>query len=555
MQVIARDNDIFDAVVVGSGATGGWAAKQLTEAGMRVAVLEAGARVTPRDFTEHVQPFQLKYRGNSPEILKRRPIQGLVYACRESNHQWFVDDIKNPYTQEKPFHWIRMRILGGRSLSWGRQSYRMGDLDFKAASRDGYGDDWPISYADLQPYYEIVEKFVGISGQAEGLPQLPDSVFQPPMAMTCGERLLRDAVRKKMDRTVTIGRVAILTKPHNGRAACHYCGPCEQGCITYSYFSSPFTTLKAAAETGRLTLVTDAVASHITIDKKTGKATGIAYIDRTSRTPREVRSKAVVLCASTLESTRLLLNSAPGGLANSSGVLGHYLMDHVYRGGAAGELPILEANPWFGPPRRPNGIYIPRFRNIDRPMTNGFIRGYGYQGSSWPEFALDAPGFGASYKKAVREKGRWNVGLGVWAECLPRFENRVEIDPRRTDAWGVPVLKVNMAWGDNDLKLFRDGREQGAEMLEAAGATNVRMYGEPSVPGFCIHEVGTARMGRDPKTSVLNSYCQAHDISNLFVTDGAAWVTVACQNPTLTMMALTVRACDYLVDRFKHGEV
>lgn len=543
--------ELFDAVVVGSGATGGWAAKQLTEAGMKVAVLEAGPRITPKDFSEHVQPWQLKYRGNSPKIHDRRPIQGQVYACRESNQDWFVDDIENPYTtaEGQPFNWIRMRVLGGRSLSWGRQSYRMGDIDFKAASRDGFGENWPFSYADLKPYYERVERYVGISGREENLPQLPDSIFQPPMAMTCGEEILRDRVKQKMGRVVTIGRVAILTQPLNGRQPCHYCGPCEQGCMTFSYFSSPFTVLKDAEKTGRLTLIADAVASHITMDKSTGKASGVAYIDRTTRAPREVKGRVVVLCASTLESTRLLLNSAPGGLANSSGVLGHYLMDHIYGGGASGEMPMLRANPWYGPPRRPNGIYIPRFRNITEKTVNGFIRGYGYQGGSSPSFRFDAPGFGASYKQAVRDSGKWTIDIGVWGECLARYENYVEIDGSKTDAWGIPVLKIHMKWSDNELKLFEDARQQGAEMLEAAGAANVRVTGRPSVPGFCIHEIGTARMGADPKKSVLNQYGQAHDVRNLFVTDGAAWVSSACQNPTLTMMAITVRACDYIIDQ------
>lgn len=547
----------YDAVVVGSGATGGWAAKILTEAGMRVAVLEAGPKIAPKDFSEHVEPWQLKYRGRSPMIRERRPIQSQVYACRESNYQWFVDDIENPYTTppDQPFHWIRMRVLGGRSMSWGRQSYRMGDIDFKAASRDGYGDDWPFSYADLKPYYERVERYVGISGKEENLPQLPDSIFQPPMAMTCGEEILRDRVRDRMGRVVTIGRVAILTKPLNGRQPCHYCGPCEQGCITFSYFNSPWTTLKDAGATGRLTLLTDAVASHILMDRNTGKAAGVAYIDRLTRQPREAKAKVVVLCASTLESTRLLLNSAPDGLANSSGVLGHYLMDHIYGGGATGEMPMLRANPWYGPPRRPNGIYIPRFRNVDRATNHKFIRGYGYQGNSLPEFAYDAPGFGASYKQAVRDSARWQTSLGVWGECLARKENRVEIDKDRVDAWGIPVLKIFMRWSDNELRLFEDARQQAAEMLEVAGAANVRITGAPSIPGFCIHETGTARMGSNPKTSVLNQFCQSHDIKNLFVTDGAAWVSSACQNPTLTMMALTVRACDYLIRQAKAGEL
>jgi choline dehydrogenase-like flavoprotein len=545
MLQLVSPKDPFDAIVVGSGATGGWAAKILTEAGMRVAMLEAGRRITPRDFTEHTRSWQLEYQGFSPKVQRDRPIQSLCYACRESNHQWFASDVENPYTQEKPFHWIRMRVLGGRSLSWGRQSYRMGDLDFKAASHDGYGDDWPISYADLVPYYVRVERYVGISGMAENLPQLPDSVFLPSMEFTCGERILRETAAKKFGRTVTMGRSAILTRNHNGRAACHYCGPCEQGCSTFSYFSSPFTTVADAAKTGRLTLITDAVASHLTM--RDGKAQGVAYIDRTTRAAREVNAKLVVLCASTLESTRLLLNS---GVCNSSGVLGKYVMDNIFQGGAAGEMPMLEANPWSGPPRRPNGIYIPRFRNVKEKMTNGFIRGYGYQGNSYPVFDFNAPGFGAAYKDSVR-KGRWDISIGVWGESLAVKENSVEIDPARVDAWGIPVLKINAQWSDNDLKLWQDGREQGAAMLEAAGAKNVRLTGErPSVPGFCIHEVGSARMGDDPKTSVLNRYCQSHDVPNVFVTDGACWVSGPCQNPTLTMMAITARASDYMVREY-----
>jgi len=554
LQVIRR-GEVFDAVVVGSGATGGWAAKQLTEAGMRVAVLEAGKKITPADFTEHLEPYDQKYRGQDPHKLRRRPVQGLVYACRESNQDWFVDDIDNPYTTDpgKPFHWIRCRVLGGRSLTWGRQSYRMGDIDLQAASRDGYGEDWPIRYAGLVPYYRIVERFIGISGQAEGLQVLPDSEFLPPMEMTCGEKLLRDAVRKKMGRVVTMGRVAVLTRPHNGRQACHYCGPCEHGCITNSYYASPWTTLAAAQKTGRLTLLTDSVASHITLDRATGRADGVAYRDRLTRAAREVRGRVIVLCASTLESTRMMLNSAPGGLCNSSGALGRYLMDHIYGGGAAGGMPMLEAKAWMGPPRRPNGIYIPRFRNLT-DKTAGFLRGYGYQGSSSPGFDFAAPGFGAGYKNAARG-GRWSISIGLWGECLPRRENYVELDKETVDAWGIPALKIHMSWSDNELKLFEDGRQQAAEMLEAAGARNVQLTGAPSTPGFCIHEVGTARLGADPKSSVLNPFNQAHEVKNLFVTDGACWVSIACQNPTLTMMAITARACDYIVEQSKKGEL
>ncbi|PYT13211.1 MAG: GMC family oxidoreductase [Acidobacteria bacterium] len=534
----------FDAVVVGSGATGGWAAKRLTEAGWRVALLEAGPKITPKDFTEHVQPWQLTYLGQSPVIRRERPIQSLCYACRESNYQWFVNDLENPYTQEKPFHWIRQRVLGGRSLSWGRQAYRMSELDFKAASHDGYGDDWPISYDEMVPYYEIVENYVGISGQSEGLPQLPDSVFLPPMEMTCGETILRDKVREKMGRVVTIGRVAIVTKTHNGRAACHYCGPCEQGCATFSYFSSPWTTIADAQRTGRLTLICDAVAARI--PTKDGKATGVAYIDRVTREPNEVRARVVVLCASTLESTRLLLNS---NICNQNDALGHYVMDHIYQGGASGTMPALEARPWAGPPQRPNGIYIPRFRNVKEKETNGFIRGYGYQGGGSPTFDMGASGFGAAYKDAVRQ-GTWNIGITAWCECLARKENYVEIDPERVDAWGIPILKIHAEYLDNEKKLWQDAREQGAEMLEAAGAKDVRLNGVHSVPGFCIHEIGTARMGNDPRTSVVNRFNQAHEVPNIFVTDGACWVSSGCQNPTLTMMAITVRACDYMTIKY-----
>ena len=534
----------FDAVVVGSGATGGWAAKRLTEAGWRVALIEAGPKITPKDFTEHVQPWQLPYLGQSPAILRERPIQGLCYACRESNYQWFVNDLENPYTQQKPFYWIRQRVLGGRSNSWGRQSYRMSDLDFKAASHDGYGDDWPISYDEMVPYYELVEKYVGISGQAEGLPQLPDSVFLPPMEMTCGETILRDKVRDKMGRVVTIGRVAVITKNHNGRAACHYCGPCEQGCSTFSYFSSPWTTIADAQRTGRLTLICDAVAAQV--PTKDGKATGIAYIDRVTREPREVRARVVVLCASTLESTRLLMNS---NICNQNDALGHHVMDHIYQGGASGIMPTLESKPWAGPPRRPNGIYIPRFRNVKEKTTNGFIRGYGYQGGSSPSFEMGAPGFGAVYKNAVRE-GHWDADITAWCECLARKENYVEIDRDRVDAWGIPILKIHAEYGDNEKMLWKDGREQAAEMLEAAGAKNVNLTGTQSVFGFCIHEVGTARMGNDARTSVVNRFNQAHEVKNIFVTDGACWVSSGCQNPTLTMMAITVRACDYITKEY-----
>lgn len=543
---------IFDAIVVGSGATGGWAVKKLTEAGMTVALLEAGKEITSRDFTEHKMPWDLPSLGLDKSVITReRPIQSKCPGCNEHNYKWFVNDFENPYVTDpdKPFTWIRQRVLGGRSMSWGRQTYRMGPLDFKAASQDGYGDDWPITYEEMVPYFEEVERYVGISGQAENLLQLPDSVFMPAMDMTCGEIMLRDRVRQKMGRVITIGRTANITKDHNGRQACHYCGPCAQGCITRSYYNSMSTTIPDAAKTGRLRLITKAIAAGIVMEDG-GKARGVRYIDAQTRDERTVQGKVIVLCASTLESTRLLLNSS---ICNSSGVLGHHLMDHIFRGGANGEMPITEGKAWAGMPRRPNGIYIPRFRNVTEKRTKGpkgdFIRGYGYQGNCIPEFSFDAPGFGGDYKKALH-KVKWNATIQLWGECLARMENYVEIDKTRKDAWGIPALKINATWSDNEKALWHDGVQQASEMLEAAGAKNVKTQGQYSVPGSCIHEIGTARMGADRKTSVLNRYNQAWDVENIFVTDGAAWVSSGCANPTLTMMAITVRACDYITKEY-----
>lgn len=545
---IVKSTEIFDAIVVGSGATGGWAAKKLTEGGMRVALLEAGRKISPKDFTEHKMPWNLPYLGIKKNIIPDRPIQSECPACSEYNYDWFVNDFENPYTQDQPFRWIRQRVLGGRSLSWGRQSYRMSPIDLKAASHDGYGDNWPVSYEELVPYYEEVERYVGISGMSENLSQLPDSIFLPPMEMTCGETAFRQATKEHFGRTVTIGRTAILTRNHNGRAACHRCGPCERGCVTRSYYSSLTTNIPDAIATGRLTLLTDAVAAQIFVEG--GKAKGVRYIDRVTRDEKKVYGKIIVLCASTLESTRLLLNS---DRCNSSGILGHYLMDHIFHGGAHGIMPMREAKPWAGPPRRPNGIYVPRFRNVNEKRTKGpkgeFIRGYGYQGGSNPTFQLDTPGFGKPFKEAAH-KGFWGINISAWNECLARKENYVEIDKNRVDAWGIPVLKVHMEWSDNEKALWHDSREQAVEMLRAASAEEIKAHGEYSVPGSCIHEVGTARMGNDPKSSVLNKFNQTHDVENIFVTDGAAWVSSSCQNPTLTMMAITARACDYILKNY-----
>jgi choline dehydrogenase-like flavoprotein len=551
----------YDAIVVGSGATGGWAAKRLAEAGLKVALLEAGRAVSPTEFTEHTPAYQLKYRDHSPEIVRTRPIQKQCYACMEYNYEWFVNDLDNPYSTppDKPFTWQRLRVLGGRSLVWGRQSYRLSDNDFKAASRDGYGDDWPIAYADLAPFYDIVEKYVGITGAAEGNEMLPDGQFLPPMKMSCGEVLLRERVKAKFARTVTIGRAAVLTQNHNGRLACHYCGPCERGCRTFSYFSSPFTTVADAQNSGNCTLLTNAVVSHVNMDSGTNKANGVTYVDRLTRQVKEVKGKSVILCAQAMESTRILLNSStreyPAGLANSSGALGHYLMDHVVGGGATGHLPDMKTPPNANEPQRPNGIYIPRFRNTPSAKKHSqFIRGYGYQGGAGPEFNFGAEGYGTSFKGAVKQ-GVYSISMGAFGESLARWDNYVEIDSNLKDAWGIPALRIVMTHGDNERALMDDAGAQAAEMLEAAGAKNIHVQAHVEMPGMAIHELGTARMGIDPKKSVLTPYNQTHDVKNLFVMDGASFVSSACQNPTLTMMAITVRACDHLVDRFRKSEI
>lgn len=553
----------YDVIIVGSGANGGWAAKQLCESGLSVLMLEMGKQLDPeKDYGEHKQPYELKFRGRGipDELRERHEIGSKNYAFGETNHHFYLDEVDNPYTtpEKKPFWWVRAGVVGGRTLLWGRQTYRLSDLDFKAASHDGYGDDWPISYADLAPYYERVERHIGVSGQKEGYEQLPDSRFLPPMKMTCAEEKMATEV-KKMGRGMTIGRVAILTRQHKNRAACHYCGPCHKGCQTNSYFNSPGSTLPYAQATGNFTLVTNAIVRNVQMgDDK--KAKGVLYFDKLTNTPHEAKGKIVILAASTLESTRILMNSADqrysNGLANESGALGHYLMDHMYAVGARGTMPDMGRKPEIG--IRPNACYIPRFRNFKGDKQQNFIRGYGYQGGenlTTFEHAYATKGFGKDFKEEVRDGHRSTLGLSGFGEMLADWDNRCELDPEVKDAWGIPVLRIHCELGDNEYAMVDDIVEQGKQMLEAAGAVDIRTDSEPAAPGFGIHEVGTARMGKDPKTSVLNKWNQCHDVKNLFVMDGSAFVSIACQNPTLTMLALTARACDYLVDEAKKGNL
>jgi choline dehydrogenase-like flavoprotein len=558
-----QKNQSFDVLVVGSGASGGWACKRLAEAGLKVALLEAGRPQSDKNFTEHKPPFELKYRNQAPEILRKtRPIQSRFDICNEYTQDWFVNDLEEPYTTPagQPFDWMgRVRMTGGRTNVWGRVSLRFSDWDFKAASHDGYGEDWPLSYKDVEPYYDLVEKYVGITGSAEGLEHLPDGLFQPPVPLNCQETLFRNRVKEKLGRAVIPTRSANLTKPLNGRGPCHYCGPCERGCMTHSYFNSAFTTVADALATGNCTLISNAMVYKVLMDPDNNRARGVLYIDRNTRQPREVHARAVILCAQSQESVRILLNSSTpqysNGLANSSGVLGHYLTAHVRSAGGIGEFPSIRSKPSLegGGPHKPLGIYIARFRNLQNaPPYKKFLRGFGYEGESATEFTWDAPGFGEAYKKALLEP-RNTIDITGFGEVLPRWENFVEIDSKVKDICGIPVLKIHMSDGENERAMIQDMGDSAGEMLEAAGAKNIRTYANPSAPRWALHEAGIARMGTDPKKSALNQFQQTHDVKNLFVMDASGFTSNPCQNPTLTIMSLAVRSCDYLMSELKRN--
>jgi choline dehydrogenase-like flavoprotein len=566
--------DEYDAIVIGSGITGGWAAKELTEKGLRTLVIERGRDVRHgKDYvTEHKPDWEFPFRDSRLDPDKKGTedyqVQARTSAFSESTKHFFAKDTKHPYQEAKPFTWIQGDQVGGKSLTWGRQVYRWSDLDFEANLKDGNGVDWPIRYADIAPWYSYVEKHIGVSGEKLGLPQLPDGEFLKPMELNAGEKFVKRNLEKAMPgRHLTIGRVAILTENHNGRAACHYCGPCPRGCSTGSYFSSQSSTLPAARATGRMTLVANSVVHSLIYDENKNRVTGVRVIDAETKEPRDYSAKLVFLCASTLGSTRLLLASKsarfPNGLANSSGVLGQNLMDHHFLVGANGQLPDLREHYYQG--NRPNGVYIPRFRNLGDEATKrtDYVRGYGYQGGAgragWGR-GIGEAGIGVQLKSKLREPGDWGFGITGFAECLPRKENYVELTSE-TDAFGIPQLRVSCDWGENELTMRKDIAAQAAEMLEKAGCKNVHTYdaNQPgklgAEPGLGIHEMGTARMGRDPKTSVLNGWNQSHDVPNLFVTDGSCMTSSSCVNPSITYMALTARAVDHAVTEFKQGSI
>src|SRR5438128_4063558 len=557
----------YDAVVIGSGITGGWAAKELTEKGLNTLILEAGRPIEPdTDFVEHVPAWQVRFRGlgDRKGTAAQQPIQRECYACDEWASKFFVNDTENPYITDpdKPFMWIRGRQVGGRSIIWGRQSYRLSDLDFEANVREGIAADWPIRYKDIAPWYDYVEDFVGVTGQNEGLPQLPDGKFLPAMEMTCAEEVVKDAIAKHFsgERLMTIGRAAVLTQRHNGRAPCHYCGPCHRGCSTRSYFSSLNATLPVALATGKLTVRPHSVVHSLIFDSKARRVSGVRVIDGQSLKALEFHGRVVFLCASTLESTRILLNSAtsefPNGLGNSSGELGHNLMDHIMGGGASATLPWAQDRREIG--NRPDAIYVPRFRNVKTKQPD-FLRGYGFEGRAWrPDWGRgsEMSGFGAGFKKSlIGDLGPWTMELYGFGEMLPRHENYIELDPHLVDAWGIPALRVNCVYSDNEKKMLDDMVVSATEMFEAMGATDIKPIKDDNPPGLVIHETGTARMGRDPKTSVLNSHNQMWDVQNVFMTDGACMPSTANQNPSITYMALTARAVDYAVAQMKRREL
>jgi choline dehydrogenase-like flavoprotein len=559
---------VFDVLVIGSGASGGWVAKEIAERGLTVLMLEAGPpRVPTRDFTEHIWPYQLKFRGfgNQQRLLENQPIQRLCYACDDYSHQFFVNDHEHPYTfpADKPFMWIRGRQIGGKTFCWARESYRFSDNEFKAASRDGYGEDWPIVYRELEPYYDRVENFIGVSGSREGLPQMPDGKFLPPMNLSCGALQAKKVIEQKFGWRVIPDRVANLTVPHNGRPACHYCDQCQRGCFTASYFNSPSVTLPAAARTGKLTLVSDAIVSDLIMDSS-GRAKGVHYIDRITHDHREAYARIVVVAAGALESTRILLNSKspshPQGVGNSTGVLGHYLMDHFTIENAGGFMPGFKSSKRESV-GRPCGFLVPKYVNASEKSdrNTNFLRGYRFDGDGSQELyghAFLMPEFGDSWRERVRTEIPYYFAMEAQGECLPRADNYVALDPQKKDAWGIPALHINASYGENEKKMALAMTGHLSEILDEMKLADVATpKPELSIFGKNIHECGTARMGDKPDKSVVDRNCKVHDAPNVFVTDGAVFTTQGSYEPTLTIMAVSARAGAHIAQSFRRGEL
>ncbi len=568
LNIKADKASTYDAIVIGSGVSGGWAAKELTEKGLRVLMLERGKELKHVVDYENAMkaPWETKYNGLiTTEQAETHPKLARDYPYNEMTEKYWMKDTDSLYEEKKRFDWYRPDIVGGKSIMWGRQCYRLSDIDFEANAKEGIAVDWPIRYKDIAPWYSYVEKFAGISGEALGLPQLPDSEFLPPMDMFFVEKEVRKRIEKTYpNRNMTIGRVANLSKAGEaqigvGRGPCLYRNRCSHGCPFGAYFSTQSSTLPAAAVTGNLTLRPDSIVREIVYDKETQKATGVQVIDSVTMEDREYFAKVVFVCASTVSSTALLMNSVserfPDGLGNDSGELGHNLMDHHFRAGAGGTWEGDLDRYFYG--RRGNGIYVPRFRNIGDDKRD-YLRGFGYQGGGsrvgWERNVAELS-FGADLKDELTTPGDWTMGFGGFGETLPYHDNRMWIDKDNRDKWDIPVVVFDAEFRENEKMMRQDMMNDAAEMLETAGLKDISTFDKESYPGTAIHEMGTARMGRDPKTSVLNANNQVHAAKNVFVTDGSCMTSVACVNPSLTFMALTARAADFAVEEMKKGDL
>ncbi|MCO6496939.1 MAG: GMC family oxidoreductase [Chitinophagaceae bacterium] len=550
----------YDAIVIGSGISGGWAAKELTEKGLKTIMLERGKNIEHiKDYVNATKgPWEFPHRGGrTQKMIEDYPVLKRDYPLNETNLDWWTDEKKCPYTEIKRMDWFRGYQVGGRSLLWGRQSYRWSDFDFEANAKDGIAIDWPVRYKDIEPWYTYVEKFAGISGSKENLPHLPDSFFMPPMELNCVEKDVAARIKKHYNnnRHLIIGRVANITQPIQNRVNCQYRNKCWLGCPFGAYFSTQSSTLPAAMATGNLTVRPFSIVTQILYDKESGKAKGVEVIDAETHQTYQYLAKIIFLNASTFNSTWILMNSAtdiwPDGLGSSSGELGHNIMDHHLAVGAGGRVDGYENMYYYG--RRPNGFYIPRFRNIFGDKRD-YLRGFGYQGSAsrqgWSREVAEL-NIGGAFKDALSEPGNWTIGMGGFGEILPYHENKMTLDKDKKDAWGLNTIAFDAELKENELKMRKDMQNDAMEMLEAAGVKDVYGYDGDGTIGRGIHEMGTARMGHDPKTSVLNKWNQVWDAPNVFVTDGSFMTSASCVNPSLTYMAFTARAADYAVKELK----